>query len=820
MRAPEIPSSWLWVSVLYVVVRTPFRYFITGRPIWGKPKDNATFTHAATKDLSGSPVEKLSGPKWQRLARRWLALGVPIQLAIWFGREWALYWWVTAGLAVLAWAVASLENWIVNRKSINEYVYPTWKAVTDTLGVPYHKRDARKNVKLPPGFIPPDAEITEPGQHGRLSRWTGVAWLMDKWALRKLLAEAERIKIEAAREAESTAEPEPGTELAIPAQPGQFALYRERVVHAFKPQPREETEDEAPVRIYLPKSIGVESVKSNLIKNIGPVLGMGVDPIPSWAQRGSRPYVELVPRRLPPKAVGLAEMRKWIDQATLTRIPLGLDAYNRPVWLDLDNNSPHWMVSAGSGAGKSKFIMAAEAIRMSFGVATIFVDFKRISHRWAHGLKGSVYAWRIEECHDVLTLVGQELIRRINDVLPDDATADTPMAQFAEIDVIIEEANSLIPMLADHWKEIRATYRPPHLGPDDRWDPRDNPITSPAITAIKQGINMGREFRIHMVYAAQRASAATFGAHGGDARESLSFRILGKWSMQAWRILAGGIPYLRPPKGGRGIFAVIDDEDHATIIRAPLLTDAEAIALANSGVPCPLSPMGPESIPADPEAVPEPEAIPAAITLRAAAQHLDIDYKALRNAKDRDKTFPKAVGMDGASMTFDYAALVEWKTARDERARRPLVPVGDGGPGAKVYRIDTWNPELGEIECGYIGQTWREIKLRGEEHWGDKPWGDLVVGSIYVIWEGPPDCTQPELDAMELELIEALMPRYNYKGQEGAHWAVPLHEQPKQRWERDRAAGRPLWKPRDVYTEREAEEAEEVAAVTRPFTHD
>ncbi len=71
-------------------IRAAFRYFITGRPVFGKG-DNASFWRDATVDYRGGPVEKLTRARWRRVARRWAALVVPAGLAAWDWRAAALY---------------------------------------------------------------------------------------------------------------------------------------------------------------------------------------------------------------------------------------------------------------------------------------------------------------------------------------------------------------------------------------------------------------------------------------------------------------------------------------------------------------------------------------------------------------------------------------------------------------------------------------------------------------------------------------------------------------------------------------------------------
>ncbi len=174
------------IGLLYLLVRSVFRYFVTGASITGRRTDNASFLHAATKDDRGKPVERLSGPIWHRLARRWAIAGLPLlfllfaaiswpvrYVAGWFGvTPWigfrvpwfsvAMWWEIGAACCLAGFAYALFTAWFKDRKTTNEFVYPAWQAATQAMGVVYHKRDARKMVVLPEGFrVDEEEEVDE-----------------------------------------------------------------------------------------------------------------------------------------------------------------------------------------------------------------------------------------------------------------------------------------------------------------------------------------------------------------------------------------------------------------------------------------------------------------------------------------------------------------------------------------------------------------------------------------------------------------------------------------------------------------------------------
>lgn len=132
------------------ITRGLWRYFVTGRPLFGAG-DNATFLRDATVDRRGGPVEKLSRARWRRVARRHAALTVPAALLACDWRATVAY--ATLALLVAAvYAVRLLILWWPQRSVRAEFVIPTWQVVARILGVPPRRRDAVRSVQLPAGF--------------------------------------------------------------------------------------------------------------------------------------------------------------------------------------------------------------------------------------------------------------------------------------------------------------------------------------------------------------------------------------------------------------------------------------------------------------------------------------------------------------------------------------------------------------------------------------------------------------------------------------------------------------------------------------------
>lgn len=790
-------------GLVFLFARSLLRYFVTGQSVLGRPTDNASFLHAATKDNRGKPTERLSGPLWQRLARRWAALGLPLfflalaalstavralfgsAVPLVFRIPWArvaLWWEIVAVCLVAGFGTMLFASYWRQRKQISEFVYPAWQAACAVMGTGYHKRDARKMVELPEGFEVDD----EPGE-------TLLGRIADRvWRDRRNAAALARVE----QEAEHAADP--STEIVVRPK-SVVARYLGRRLDEESQAPRELPEP-PPVRIFLlPGKVTNETERKRFVASVGSVLGMP-DAKPTWYARGRRPFVELRPNVAPPAAVSFAQILRYLDAAGLTNPFMGLGAGNHAISIDLDNNSPHTMISGGSGTGKSVLLKNFLAQRMHNGAGVVMLDYKRVSHRWMHNLPGCDYAWRLGDVHDKLCAAGEELGRRLETVLPEDNAIDAEMQIFPTIDIVVEEINSTMKLLTAYWQTV--------LGGTG---------TSPAVTALMTLVNMGREYRMHVWIAAQRASASIFGANGGDLRESFQTRLLAKWSVQTWKMLAGNTQYQRPI-GGRGVWARVQD-DEIEIVRVPFWTNDEARGYAMSGVQCPADPLPGGAYIAAGHRTEQADIGPRLVTLSASIVHLPADSRGktlsisgLRTASRRPGfPAPLVVGESTRPSLYDLDALIAWRANAvgevgqlDEMFEQPPA-VRDLRRRGIVYACDTLNTETGAIEIGYVGQTRRTLAEREAEHRGNKPWADLIVGNFRVVWEGEP--TDEELDAIEKKYIRDLRPRYNIEHNMGKSWSVPKWVQLEARHRRDDELGRPHWYPVDVYNGQRRPEA-------------
>ncbi|MEU5958721.1 hypothetical protein [Streptomyces sp. NPDC047525] len=242
--------------------------------------------------------------------------------------------------------------------------------------------------------------------------------------------------------------------------------------------------------------------------------------------------------------------------------------------------------------------------------------------------------------------------------------------------ILLEEVNATMKQLASYWERTR-----------ESGDPK-----VPAVDALNEILYMGRQVRMHVLLVAQSATARALG--GPEVREQFATRILARYSLNAWRMLA---PEVHPaPKStkhpGRAQVVIGGSASETQVL---FFTDAEAREWATTGegitgkehgvVPARPSPVqlqkppAPASSPADflndawsltrlddsaasaaaTSVNPAPVDDDQRVGLREAQQHHlpDITVAALCYARANDRTFPGSVDKRGAELLYRVGDL-------------------------------------------------------------------------------------------------------------------------------------------------------------------
>lgn len=197
-----------------------------------------------------------------------------------------------------------------------------------------------------------------------------------------------------------------------------------------------------------------------------------------------------------------------------------------PVSFSLDSESPHILVNAPTGQGKSAVARSVGVQRAAQGDILVVLDRKMHSHMWARQLSPLVhYADTTELIGHTLVNLGRELQRR-NLAIKSGAGDVGP-----RITVLFEETNATLTELK-HLDRAVSQGAPGALG------------------AFSDLIFMGRAVKMHVVAFAQLASFRS--GLTADIIENFGARVLIGYSDRAWRWLAADCGRYRVAPSGTG----------------------------------------------------------------------------------------------------------------------------------------------------------------------------------------------------------------------------------------------------------------------------
>jgi hypothetical protein len=401
------------------------------------------------------------------------------------------------------------------------------------------------------------------------------------------------------------------------------------------------------VRVQLPLDwLADKGDKERLVDLIGARLHIE-ELTPSWHFERGRSWVDL---KVPPKPVNLVtfqQAREDMEQADPAAPLMGYGPRGKLVTFDLSLESPHLLIAGGSGAGKSELIAAIVAQFMRAGFGIMVLDAKFTSHMWLRKVPGVLYASEAEELHDALIWLDEELLRRARFV----ASGGDPNT-LVPLCAVLEEINGASNRLRAYWKTIKTS---------------EDPMMSPALTALVNLSSMGREMCVHIIMAGQSVTAKASG--GPENRENFGARTLARATAAQWRMLA---PQIKPAPTKRGApgrwHVVVGDslrEYQAVFMdlkgKKDPNAEADLIGWATAGQPVPdvvammLAGGGGGTRIDDlrmSEAVP-----PTGISLRQYADEAGLELRTLTRWRERRSDFPVESSM-GANNTKLYERSV------------------------------------------------------------------------------------------------------------------------------------------------------------------
>lgn len=319
------------------------------------------------------------------------------------------------------------------------------------------------------------------------------------------------------------------------------------------------TNSSARIVIHLPQEFPATAEQR---RTIPPIVAskLGGEWDSEFKMRGKDPRLIMRPAPMPPETVRLPQLTEAMANAPEHAPILGVGSYDKVISADLNSDSPHIALSMGSGGGKSTAVRALtiQLIRNGAEVEIIDIAKRGVSHLWAKGIEG-VSIWRTAEtAHNALVRLGKEMEGRYEEIYTDPSRE----GQFVRRIVIFEEVNASFKMLADYWKQIRT---------------KEDAKESPAVIAFANMLFAGRQGRINVIAVAQSFSARAIG--GPESRENFAIRILGRYSVNAWKMLAPEVwPAPRSSRHVGRVQMVTGGEAFATQVL--YTTDEEAYAYA------------------------------------------------------------------------------------------------------------------------------------------------------------------------------------------------------------------------------------------------
>lgn len=416
---------------------------------------------------------------------------------------------------------------------------------------------------------------------------------------------------------------------------------------------------EAKVSIRLPDGwVAADGDRTALVKAVATRLAVD-ELVATWQLAGAKPSVQLAMPPAPPPFISLAMAMEDADKVEDTEVMVGYGPRGRVEVFSLAQESPHGLINGGSGAGKSVLLafLVSQFMRRGYGV--LVLDAKFVSHMWLRRVPGVHYASEAEEMHEALVWLDGELLRRAR-LVSSSADVDAAARRLVPLVAVLEEMNGATSRLRAYWKSIK--------GPDD-------PALSPALAALANIANMGRELRVHILMAGQSITARSTG--GPEGRESFGGRFLARATGNAWRMLA---PQIKPAPvkrraPGRWHLVVGDLLKDFQVPFVDLKNErsvdavAELIEWATGGRPVPdvaamIAGWGEEEV-AEVETPSSETSSPDVISLSGYAQEARVDLAWLRRQVERRPEAPAPAGRGerGAGL-YDRAALDQFVTDR------------------------------------------------------------------------------------------------------------------------------------------------------------
>lgn len=607
--------------------------YLTGRPVDGELRTDCGYLRPGRRVLhpSGHASRWAMLPGWKRQAVR---LGAPIG-ACGLGSAYLAYPDQTTAAAVTVTGIAAYRSarrarraWQMRRFN-NTYIRPTLAALAGTLGDAPVKLDVSPDLG---NLVPRLAKPMSPAEKA-VRAWYGehvepvVRWLPDhvqraRWRVQTRVRPLTS-KLDVFRR-------------PVAADTAPSITLRTSVPY-LTPQQRD----------YIKAVISAKIPAGDLSD--------------TWDQVGDQVTARWTVKARPPARVGYADLDARFGDLAEWEFFVGLGPERRPVIISLREDSPHVACSAGTGAGKSVFAQSVAVQVLARGGRVVILDLKG-SHRWALGMPGVDYCTRPEQMHAALIALGRLADERNQQAFTEAEDWDPGY----RVLLIFEEMNATAARLRDYWTENRTS---------------SDPKTSPAITAFRSIMFMGRSAKVNAFAVAQMLTAHTTG--GPESRENFGIRALARYSANNWKML---VPEAAMPRASRtlGRWQIVVG-GRATETQVCYLAPAEARLFVHKHAPVsphahsPLvapdqelspghgdsgdkrSPFSLASVAAPADPLSEQITLREAVDRKIAPWAFAATKKRLQRARTaQSPTAPEPVGKNGQADLYTVADLIVW----------------------------------------------------------------------------------------------------------------------------------------------------------------
>lgn len=279
----------------------------------------------------------------------------------------------------------------------------------------------------------------------------------------------------------------------------------------------------------------------------------------------------------PPGRAPYRDYEEWFTGGQEHVIPIGPSARREMVTVNLQGDSPHIAIVAGSGGGKSTFLALQAARFLHHGVDRVdILDIRMTSQIELTDVPGMHIHTSVEECISAISAYRAEVERRQR------ITKDLKQREYSggRWVLAIEEMSTLSDEIRRHWRNTKE---------------KKDPAIPPALDDIAFLASIGRASRITMFVVMQYGAAKAFG--GPSVRTNFAAFVLLRFRPAAWRLVVGTTPIPDSPSApGRG-WVVVGDREY--LVQLVIATEEEVVELATTGANAAsqAEPIGPPELP-------------------------------------------------------------------------------------------------------------------------------------------------------------------------------------------------------------------------------